>query len=67
MAAGLFRVSALERGEDQPTDDERKAILLPFMARSAGRAMEKLIVETYEELLILLPPHHSLERNGERF
>jgi len=39
-----FRVSELERGEDQPTDEERDAILQPFIARSAGRAMERLII-----------------------
>lgn len=44
-----FRISALERGEDGPTEQERQALLRPFIARSAGRAMEKLIIAATEE------------------
>jgi len=39
-----LRVSILERGEDLPNKEECKALLRAFIARAAGRAMEKLIL-----------------------
>ena len=39
-----IRISILERGEDSPTDNERKALMRPFIARAAGRALEQIIL-----------------------
>jgi len=39
-----LRVSILERGVEPPTDEERKVLLRAFIVRSAGRAMEQLII-----------------------
>lgn len=39
------QVSAFERGADKPNTRERHALLRAFIARSAGKALEQMILK----------------------